>query len=478
MKYPLELVQADLSDRESWVEAVQGCTYVYHVASPFPGSSSDLTPEQQQERIIKPAVDGTLNVLQACADVGGVKRVVVTSSMGAVSSGLHGNPGKPKDYIYTEEDWSDESVCGPYVLSKTKAEKAAWEFVEKLEDNKKFELVVVNPAYVQGPLLSAASGTGTQLLIRDMLNGKIPAIPDINFCLVDVRDVVDLHKAAMEKPEAAGKRHLAVNTTVAYKEIAAIVKEEFGNQGYSIPSISLPKFGMWMFKFFNQGARDNYDLWGIKIFLSNERMKSLGVEPRPIKDTILDTCYSLIELGLAVKKPRYRGPAQATGGAEGDDQPAEAEEKPAETEGKLAKAEENPAEAEENPAEAEENPAEAEENPAEAEENPAEAEENPAEAEQNPAEAEENPAEAEENPAEAEENPAEAEENPAEAEQKPAEAEENPAEAEENPAEAEENPVEAEENPAEADENPAEAEENPAEEKPAEAEEKTTEVEE
>ena len=332
VKYPLELVEADLANKESWVEAVRGCKYVYHVASPFPGSGSGLTPEQQQERLIKPAVEGTLNVLQACAEVGGVKRVVVTSSIAAVSCGLQGIPGKPSDYIYSEEDWSVESACPPYELSKTKAERAAWEFVEKLEGDKKFELAVVNPAYVQGPLLSAASGGGTQLLLRDLLNGKVPAIPNIFFGLVDVRDVVDLHKAAMEKPEAAGKRHIACNKLVSFKDIATIAKEEFGSQGYHISTTVMPKIAMWVFKFFNQSVKEAYDTLGIKIHYNNERMKSMGVEPHPMKDTIVDTCYSLIELGLAVKKPHYRGPATNEGESATAEErkPAGAEETPSE----------------------------------------------------------------------------------------------------------------------------------------------------
>ena len=429
-KYPLELMQADLSKKECWVEAVRGCTYIYHVASPFPGSDGDLTLEQQQERIIKPAVDGTLNVLQACAEVGGVKRVVVTSSMAAISSGIRGSPGKPKDYLYSEEDWSDDSSCSPYELSKKKAEEAAWEFVKNLAENKKFELAVVNPAYVQGPLLNAASGGGTQMICTILLTGKMPAIPDVTFPVVDVRDVIAVHRAAMEKPEAAGKRFLAYTETVSFKDFAAIVREEFKPQGYSVPSMPLPKVGMWIFKFFDQTAKETYDIWGIKLLFNNERMKSLGVEPYPIKDTILDTCYSLIELGLVVKKPRYRGPAQATGGAVGKDTLAESTEKPEEAKTKPAESEEKPAEPEEKPAEPEEKPAEPEEKPAEPKEKPAEPEENSAEPKEKPAEPEEKPAEPEEKPAEPEEKQktAEPEENPAEPEEKPAEAEENPAE--------------------------------------------------
>jgi nucleoside-diphosphate-sugar epimerase len=75
-------------------------------------------------------VEGTTNVLQACADAGGVKRVVVTSSCAAISSGSAGNPGDPSNYVYTEKDWSDEAVCTSYIKSKLKAEQAAWDLVK------------------------------------------------------------------------------------------------------------------------------------------------------------------------------------------------------------------------------------------------------------------------------------------------------------------------------------------------------------
>ncbi len=307
IKYSIEIVQANLTDKESWVKAIRGCRYVYHVASPFPGSGSELTLDEQQERIIKPAVDGTRNVLQAVAEVGGVKRVVVTSSMAAISCGLLGHPDKPIDYKYSEKDWSVETSLSPYELSKKKAEEVAWEFVEKLEEDKKFELAVVNPGYVQGPLLSASSGAGTQVLCSSLLAGKIPAIPDVYFLMVDVRDVVALHKAAMETPDAAGKRFLAVSENMSMKEIATVVKGEFQQQGYSVSLMPLPKFGLWIFKFFDKTAKEMYRMLGKRIAFDNERMKSLGVTPRPIKQTILDTCYSLIELGAVEKKPRYRG---------------------------------------------------------------------------------------------------------------------------------------------------------------------------
>ena len=300
--YPLRLVEADLSKPESWKKAVHRCTYVFHVASPFPAGATN------EAVIVRTAVEGTINVLQACADAGTIKRVVVTSSIAAVSSGTSGSPGNPPDYVYTEKDWSVESACDAYVKSKLKAELAAWEFVKNLEDDKQFELTVVNPAYVQGPLLSASSGEGSKDFCQRLLNGKLPGIPDVTSPIVDVRDVAAAHIAAMEKNEAAGNRYILSNRTLHFREMAQIVGDEFQAQGYKIPSKNLPKALLWLGKFFDSRIKQIYPLVGKTVTLSNERMvNELGVSPRPVEESIIDACYSLIDMGLAKKTPGYLG---------------------------------------------------------------------------------------------------------------------------------------------------------------------------
>ena len=321
--------------------------YVFHVASPFPAGAVN------EAVIVGTAVEGTTNVLQACSEAGTVKRVVVTSSIAAVSSGTGGNPGNPPDYVYTEKDWSVESACGPYVKSKLKAEQAAWEFVKKLEEDKRFELTVVNPAYVQGPLLSASSGEGSKDICQRLLNGKLPAIPDVSSPIVDVRDVAAAHIAAMEKSEAAGNRYILSNRTLHFREIAQIVANEFQPQGYKIPIRNLPKAVLWVGKFFDAGLKQIYPLVGKTANLSNERMvNELGVTPRPVEESIIETCYSLVEMGLAKKTPGYLGhpskrppPAPTETANEGGEAAKEEGQAEAKTEeAKDEKSEEKPAE--------------------------------------------------------------------------------------------------------------------------------------
>ena len=301
-KYPIRLVQADLSKPKTWEKAVKRCTYVFHVASPFPAGATN------EAVIVKTAVEGTTCVLKACAEAGTVKRVVVTSSIAAVSAGSVGNPSNPPDYVYTEKDWAEESVCTPYIKSKLKAEQAAWDLVKNLEEGKQFELAVVNPGYVQGPLLSASSGEGSKEFCQRLLNNKMPGIPDVTIAVVDVRDVAAAHIAAMEKSEAAGNRYLLSSRTINFREYGVIIGNEFRPQGYKIPSRNLPKMVMWLGKFFDSGLKQIYSSVGKHVQVSNERMvNELGIQPRPVEESIIDACYSLIDLGLAKKTPGYLG---------------------------------------------------------------------------------------------------------------------------------------------------------------------------
>ena len=303
--YPLELVEADLTDEESWKEAVKGCSYVYHVASPLPPA----VPTNPDE-VLVPAVNGAVNVLKACAQSGTVKRVVLTSSVAAVSGGLFGRT----DHIYTEEDWAEEEGLPPYELSKLRAERAAWDFHNKLEDENKFELVTVQPGVVIGPPLAVAAGESTSLsVVKKLLSNEIPVVINLNLFLVDVRDVAAGHIAAMNKPGISGSRYLLSGENRWIQEIAQTISNEFTPQGYKIASWRMPKVGLWLYSFFDASIKLIYPMLGKVITISNEKMRNeLGIVPRNTEASILETCYTLIELGIVEKKGRYQGPPTAT----------------------------------------------------------------------------------------------------------------------------------------------------------------------
>jgi dihydroflavonol-4-reductase len=195
----LTVLAADLTADAGWKEAVSGCDYVLHVASPLP-----VEAPKHEDDIIVPAREGTLRVLRAARDAK-VKRVVLTSSFGAVGYG-HPERNTPFD----ETSWTNLEVkgAGAYIKSKTLAERAAWDFVNK--EGGGLSLSVINPTGVFGPVLHK-DFAGSITLLKRMLEGTMPVQPKLHFGIVDVRDVADLHLRAMTNPAAAGERFIAVS---------------------------------------------------------------------------------------------------------------------------------------------------------------------------------------------------------------------------------------------------------------------------
>ncbi|KAL8593570.1 hypothetical protein ACOMHN_024273 [Nucella lapillus] len=332
--FKLELVEADLTKPESWEAAVKGVTYVIHVASPFPTNQ----PKDENE-VIQPAVEGTQSVLKACVAAKTIKRVVLTSSCVAVNWS-----NTASDKVHTEEDWSDtESLdayaksktlaekaawdfikelpgwgerhywsdtesLDAYAKSKTLAEKAAWDFIKELPDEDKIELAVINPAYVMGPVLHGSQCTSMEVIKR-LMERSMPACPKLNFAIVDVRDVAMAHVKAMTLPEAAGHRHLILNTNMWMKEIAQLLAKEFKPQGYSVPTMNCPYFALWMSALFDKTIKMILPQVNKVHRFDNKRMKEvLGIEPMEVKETVIEMAYSLIENGFIKKTKKYRGP--------------------------------------------------------------------------------------------------------------------------------------------------------------------------
>ena len=210
----LEFFIADLLNDDGWKEAVEGSKYVLHVASPF-----FLGEPENEDVFIKPAVEGTLRVLKACADAG-VEKVVLTSSFAAVG---YGHPREKE--VYTEEDWSSvDGEISPYAKSKTLAEKAAWEFVESLEESKKFELTVINPVAVTGPMLTNDIGSSNDFLLK-LISGSMPACPKIHMGYIDVRDVAKAHIFSMTEEKTNGERIIVSENEMFFAEVGKTLNE-------------------------------------------------------------------------------------------------------------------------------------------------------------------------------------------------------------------------------------------------------------
>jgi len=286
----LILAEADLEKDIYWKEIVYGCTYVVHVASPFPA----VAPADENE-LIRPAVEGTLRVLRAAADSEGtVRRVVVTSSVAAVAYGHEHSTGRVLD----EEDWSVPDKCEAYQKSKTLAEKAAWDFVKGLPEAQRFELAVINPGFVAGPLSGPEIGTSGEVVGR-LMRRELPACPEIGFATVDVRDVALAHRLAIETPAAAGHRFIIAGDHVWMQDISKILAAEFGPRGYRPPTGKLPYAVMWVIARFDKSVRLVLQYVGKKEEVSHDKAtRMLGWRPRPVRETFIDMANSMIKKGL------------------------------------------------------------------------------------------------------------------------------------------------------------------------------------
>ena len=112
-------------------------------------------------------------------------------------------------------------------------------------------------------------------MVKSFLNKEIPAIADVMFGVVDVRDVAAANIAAMEKPEAAGNRHIVSEHEMSLKGVTDVISKEFTPQGYSIPSMTIHKFLLWPMKFFSQDMKTMYLIIGRKIQFNNNRFHNV-----------------------------------------------------------------------------------------------------------------------------------------------------------------------------------------------------------
>jgi nucleoside-diphosphate-sugar epimerase len=284
---PLEVATADLTSDAGWPEAVDGCAYVLHVASPFP-----LAQPKHEDELIVPAREGALRVLRA-AERAGVRRVVQTSSFAAIGYG-HDDTGT----VYDETFWTD--VDGPgvaaYAKSKTLAERAAWDFVSA---HPELELATINPVAVLGPPLGRDISTSIELVKR-LIDGSMPGTPKVAYGLVDVRDVADLHVRAMTAPEAAGERFLAMGEDFRWiSEMGGWLREALPDRARKIPRRELPNALVKIGARFDGSLRQLIPELGVRKQATNEKARRmLGWSPRRDRDAVVATAETLLALGI------------------------------------------------------------------------------------------------------------------------------------------------------------------------------------
>jgi dihydroflavonol-4-reductase len=279
---------ADLTSDAGWADAVVGCDYVLHVASPLP-----LGVPRDENELIIPAREGTLRILRAARDAD-VKRVVVTSSFAAIGYGH-----QPRSRPSNETDWTnlDGADVQPYVKSKTLAERAAWDFIAR--EGGGLELSVVNPVGVFGPVLGP-DYSGSITIIKMLMDGAMPATPKIYFGLVDVRDVADLHLRAMTSPAAKGERFIAIaGEIMSLHRIAPVLRDRLGASAARVPRFEAPN---WLVRIAALGIPQLRDampqLGRIRPASNRKAVETLGWAPRPNEEIIIATAESLLKLGL------------------------------------------------------------------------------------------------------------------------------------------------------------------------------------
>lgn len=279
----LSFARADLMADDGWAEAVDGCAYVLHVASPLGGA-----PGSSRDAYVRPAREGTLRVLGAAVDAG-VRRVVMTSAAATT------RPPLDSGLVSDETRWADpdDPQFDNYRISKILAERAAWSFME----GKATEFATVLPGAVFGPVLSTEN-LGSVKIIGDLVAGRPRFLPRLGFWVVDVRDLADLHATAMIAPQAAGERFIAAGDFQWMEDIAATLRTGLGADGRKVPTRRLPTALVRLLAPLSADLKPLAPLLGRKFALTSEKARHvLGFSPRSASATVLDCARSLMIAG-------------------------------------------------------------------------------------------------------------------------------------------------------------------------------------
>ncbi len=281
----LHLFEADLLVPGSFSASMDGCDVVYHVASPF------LMPEKIKDgynQMLRPALEGVRNVLASVNETPTVKRVVLTSTVGAIF-GDYIDVLDMDGCVLSEKYFNTTSTVdhNPYHYSKVAAEKEAWKICEAQD---RWDMVAINPGLVLGPTLSSSSDSGSLFLLDELMNGTFfYGVPDLSFTTVDVREVAYAHIAAAKRQSAAGRYILAEKEMTSFLGFAKLIKPVH-KKPYLLPRWQIPN---WFLRLIGPlfGLDKDFvrEYVGIRFTSDNRRsIEELGVQYRPIGETLVD----------------------------------------------------------------------------------------------------------------------------------------------------------------------------------------------
>ena len=283
----LTVFQADLMSDEGWAAANAGCTAVAHVASPFP-----LAIPKNADELIVPAREGTLRALRFAKEAG-IARFVQTSSAAAIAYG-HAD----KDH-FDHTDWTNlDADPPPYIQSKTIAERAARDWVTANAPDMVF--CSINPVAVFGPVYDGDLSTSVEL-VKKIIDGSIPLIPDMGICVTDVRDVAEAHVRALEAPAEAvsGGRFPTSEKFLWIREMAEIVRQRVPEYAGKVPKRPMPDWLVIFLALFMQEMKQiSGELGNVRDVSGKHTEDVLGYRFIPAEQTLEDTVRSLVQHGI------------------------------------------------------------------------------------------------------------------------------------------------------------------------------------
>lgn len=215
-----QLVQADITDKDSFVRALQGVETFYAVGAAF-----KLWAKDPKKEIYDVNIQGTRNTIEAAAQAG-VKRIVYVSSIAALD--------------YTHLPTKESNGYNPdrrdmYYNSKNDGEKLAFNLAKKLG----IELISVMPGAMIGgeAFLPLNVSYGVLKLI---LNKRIPMDTKITLNWVDVNDVAEGCYLAADKGRAGERYILANQKCMTITDTTKLAQELYPELKLKVPE-SVPK---------------------------------------------------------------------------------------------------------------------------------------------------------------------------------------------------------------------------------------------
>lgn len=276
----VEIVEANLLDKSSLKRAFEGQDGIFQIAAGFKMHSGN--PDLD---IRKPAIEGTINVLDAAHDCG-INKIVYTSSVAAIGSSANGQKKN-------ENNWNDDA-SEYYAKSKNDAERILWERADELN----LKVVTILPSMIIGPNFN--KHTPSTYLFEKILKEKMPMILPVNLVLVDVRDVANAHVDAFANDIASG-RFITSGESLTMQDIIKIIgkiKPEL-----TLPTKNVPRFLYPLLPFFDKmeafftgsmrtitrGVVKEYLNGSVQDFDTSKACKELNWKPRSIEHSIADT---------------------------------------------------------------------------------------------------------------------------------------------------------------------------------------------